>query len=119
LVVIDSAAALVPKLERSNADCKAAVLGSERRKLVAAARSEAAILVLNQTRIHRDRAAGPVGNQRWRAGLNYTATPKPARIAMAAAAKTVRFPIVKKTLGTAFATGDLQWIEGGAFAERP
>jgi hypothetical protein len=38
---------------------------------------------------------------------------------MAAVAKTVRFRIVKKNLGTSFATWDLQWIEGGAFAERP
>lgn len=121
LVVIDSAAALVPELEPGMAigpaGLQSRVLGSELRKLAAVARrSEAAVLILNQTRIQRHRAAGGVETSAGGPGLKLYAA---ARIALAAAGRTVRFRIAKNSLGAAFATGDLQWIEGRHFTERP
>jgi recombination protein RecA len=121
LVVIDSAAALVPELEPGMAigppGLQSRVLGSELRKLAAAAwRSRAAILILNQTRLQKDRAAGRTETSAGGPGLKLHAA---ARIALAAAGRTVRFRIVKNKPGVAFATGDLQWIEGGGFTERP
>jgi len=74
------------------------------------------VLILNQIRIHEDRAAGKVETSAGGPGLKlYSAT----RIAMAGAGRTVRFRIVKNSLGAAFVTGDLQWIEGAGFTECP
>jgi recombination protein RecA len=119
LLVMDSAAALVPELETGASiqpsSLQSRVLGSELRKLAAAAaRSGAVVLILNQTRLHKDRAAGGVETSAGGPGLKlYSA----ARIAMAGAGRKVRFRIVKNSLGAAFATGDLQWIEGEGFTE--
>jgi hypothetical protein len=38
---------------------------------------------------------------------------------MAATGRTVRFRVVKNNLAAAFATGDLQWIDGRGFTESP
>jgi len=121
LVVIDSAAALVPELEAAamigSSGLQSRVLGSELRKLAtAAARSGASVLFLNQTRIQPDRAAGELEISAGGPGLKLHAA---ARIALAATGRTVRFRIVKNSLGAAFATGNLQWLEGAGFAERP
>jgi recombination protein RecA len=121
LVVIDSAAALVPEVEAAASigpsGLQSRVLGSELRKLAAAAaRSGAAVLVLNQTRIHKDRVAGGVETSAGGPGLKLYAA---ARIAMAGAGRMVRWRIVKNSLGAAFVTGNLQWIEGIGFTEHP
>jgi hypothetical protein len=42
-----------------------------------------------------------------------------ARIAMAGTGRTVRFRIVKNSVAAAFATRDLQWIDGRGFMESP
>jgi recombination protein RecA len=121
LVVIDSAAALVPELESGAmigpGGLQSRVLASELRKLAAAAtRSGAAVLILNQTRIHTDRVTGGVETSAGGPSLKlYSA----ARIAMAATGRTVRFRVVKNNLAAAFATGDLQWIDGRGFTESP
>lgn len=121
LVVIDSAAALLPELETgaimAPSGLQSRVLVSELRKLAAvAARNEAAVLILNQTRIQPDRAAGEQETSAGGPGLKLHPA---ARIALAATGRTVRFRIVKNSLGAAFATGYLQWLEGAGFAERP
>jgi recombination protein RecA len=121
LVVIDSAAALLPELETgammAPSGLQSRVLGSEVRKLAgAAARSGASVLFLNQTRIQPYRAGGEQETSAGGPGLKLHAA---ARIAMAATGRRVRFRIVKNSLGAAFATGYLQWLEGAGFAERP
>jgi recombination protein RecA len=121
LVVIDPAAALAPALEMrammGPSGLQSRVLGSEFRKLrAAAARSGAAALIVNQTRIQREHAAGELETSAGGPGLKLYAA---ARIALAASGKTVRFRIVKNSLGAAFVTGNLQWLEGGGFAESP
>jgi recombination protein RecA len=121
LVVIDSAAALVPELEAGAAigpaGLQSRVLGSELRKLAAVTgRSGAAVLILNQTRIQKDRAAGGLETSAGGPGLKLHAA---ARIALAGTGRRVRFRIVKNNLGAAFATWDLQWIEGRGFTECP
>jgi len=121
LVVIDSAAALVPELETGtmigSSGLQSRVLGSELRKLsVAAARSGASVLFLNQVRIRMDRAAGELETSAGGPGLKLHAA---ARIALAATGRTVRFRIVKNSFGAAFATGNLRWREGAGFTERP
>jgi recombination protein RecA len=121
LVVIDSAAALVPELENGAiigpGGLQSRVLGSELRKLAAAAGgSGAAVLILNQTRIQKDRLAGGFETSAGGPSLKlYSA----ARIAMAATGRIVRFRVVKNSLAAAFATGDLQWIDGTGFTESP
>lgn len=97
LVVIDSAAALVPELESGMANgpvgLQSRVLGSELRKLVAAAgRSGVAVLILNQTRLRKDCAAGRMETSAGGPSLKLHAA---ARIALAAAGRMVRFRIVK------------------------
>ena len=121
LVVIDSAAALVPEMDKGAiigpGGLQSRVLGSELRKLAASAgRSGAAVLILNQTRMQTDRVSGGLETSAGGPGPKlYSA----ARIAMTAAGRTVRFRIVKNSLAAAFATGDLQWIDGSGFTECP
>jgi recombination protein RecA len=121
LVVIDSAAALVPALEMGSgiagSGLHSRVLGSELRRIApAAARSDASVLFLNQTRVQTNRSVGELETSAGGPGLKLHAA---ARIALAANGRTVRFRIVKNSLGAAFATGDLQWLDGAGFAERP
>ena len=74
------------------------------------------MLILNQIRIHEDRAAGKVETSAGGPGLKlYSAT----RIAMPGAGRTVRFRIVKNSVAAAFAPRDLQWIDGRGFMESP
>lgn len=120
LLVIDSAAALVPRLEletglgESGHGLHSRVLGWGLRKLAAAAaRSDAAILVLNQTRgLTKDgetAAGGPP--------LKLYAA---VRIALdAARGNQVRFRIVKNKGGAAFTEGRLHWESGRMHSERP
>jgi recombination protein RecA len=123
LVVVDSAAALVPELEMAASfasplqSLQGRLLGSELRKLsLAAMRSGAAVVFLNQLRI---RLKGPAGAAEVSAGGPPLKLYASVRIGLAAAGRTVRFRILKNRLGTAFVTGDLSWRPGRGFVETP
>jgi recombination protein RecA len=122
LIVVDSAAALVPMLELETAigesghGLQARVLASGLRKLAAeAARSGAAALFLNQLRGRSEAiedettAGGPA--------LKLHAA---ARIALRPApASRVRFRILKNKAAASFASGELAWTASRGFAESP
>jgi len=117
LVAIDSAAALVPRLEletaigETGAGLQGRVLMSELRRLAqAAARSGAAIVLLNQTR--------------FRPGEGETSSGGPSiklystlRIALSASGRRVRFRVVKNKFSKPFGEAILEWQRGGGFAE--
>ena len=115
LVVIDSAAALVPRLERATGMGEAGeglhtrVLASGLRKLsAAAARSGAIVLVLNQTRGEDERSAGGPP-------LKLYAS---VRIVLeASSARQVRFRILKNKSGAAYREGTLRWKSGWMLTE--
>jgi recombination protein RecA len=121
LVVIDSAAALVPKLEmdtplgESGPGLQTRIVASGLRRLAGAlARGEAAALFLNQTRGRPDAedadetsAGGPP--------LKLRAA---ARIALDPLARAgVRFRVLKNRRAAAFAGGELAWSGGAGFAK--
>ena len=122
LIVVDSAAALVPMLELETAigesgyGLQARVLASGLRKLAAeAARSGAATLFLNQLRGRSEAvedettAGGP--------SLKLHAS---ARIALRpASAARVRFRILKNKAAASFASGELAWTPSRGFTESP
>jgi recombination protein RecA len=118
LVVVDSAAALVPEIElqtgigKSGPGAQARALGSGLRRAGAALRaSGAAALVLNQTRTGAEAensAGGPA--------LKLAAA---IRIALRPAGGGIRFRVVKNKAGAAFREGFLVWREGRGFMESP
>ncbi|MBZ5726358.1 MAG: DNA recombination/repair protein RecA [Acidobacteriia bacterium] len=122
LLIVDSAAALVPQLEldagmgASGPGLPSRVLASGLRRLSLVVRkSGAAVLFLNQMRMR----AGPSG------GEAETTSGGPAlklhaavRIALGrAGAREVRFRILKNRVATAFSEGVLSWNEISGFAE--
>jgi recombination protein RecA len=124
LLVIDSAAALVPSLELetgigdSGPGLQSRVLASGLRKMaMVVARTGSAVLFLNQTR-GRPRPSG-------RESVTSAGGPPlklyaAVRIAMGpAGAQQVRFRVMKNKLATAFAEGELKWKPGLGFAESP
>lgn len=122
LVAIDSAAALVPRLEleaglgSSGAGVQSRVLASELRRLAQVAqRAGTAIVLLNQTRF---RPATP--------GAGETSSGGPSiklhaavRLALSASGRRVRVRIVKNKFATAYAEADLEWRRERGFAEAP
>jgi recombination protein RecA len=130
LIVIDSAAALIPEVEQANiglhgGGLHSRALGSALRRLAPlAARTGVAIAFLNQIRIRPDAGAGEVETSAGGPPLKLYAA---ARIALAAAGRSVRFRIVKNNLAAAFASGVLEWVPAGngdgaarsGFLERP
>jgi recombination protein RecA len=123
LVVVDSAAALVPRIEieagvaAAGASLQSRVLGSELRRLVLVARrTGVAILFLNQTRV---RPVGSSGELETSAGGPSLKLYSAVRIALAAAGRIVRFRVLKNELGASFVTGKLEWHPGAGFMEGP
>ena len=123
LVVVDSAAALVPQIELETAVGAAAasmqgrVLGSELRRLAAVLRrTGTAILFLNQT---RTRAEGSPGELETSAGGPSLKLYAAVRISLAATGWTVRFRVLKNELAAPFVIGELVWRPGQGFSERP
>jgi recombination protein RecA len=123
LLVIDSAAALVPELELESAIGGASmglhgrVLGSELRRLApATARQNVALVFLNQVRSRFDSAAAEPETTAGGAALKLYAA---ARIQLGANRRLVRFRILKNRCGAAFASGEFEWRPGSGFAERP
>ena len=122
LVVVDSAAALIPALELEMSLAGEAgglhsrLLGSELRRLApAAVRSQAVVIFLNQIRTRLD--AGP-GEPETSAGGPSLKLFASVRIALAAAGRTVRFRVVKNRFGPVFQSGELEWHPGQGFTER-
>ena len=121
LVVIDSAAALVPKLEldtplgESGPGLQSRIVASGLRRLAAAlARAEAAALFLNQTRGRPDAESG----EETSAGGPPLKLRAAARIALYPIAQAgVRFRVLKNRPAAAFAGGELAWSGGPGFAK--
>ncbi|MDR3701646.1 MAG: hypothetical protein P4L56_18505 [Candidatus Sulfopaludibacter sp.] len=114
LVVVDSAAALVPRMEletslgEGSAGMQSRVLASGLRRLAAAARTGVVVLFLNQTRGGENEvsAGGP--------GLKLYAA---VRIFLEPAARGVRFRTVKNKVSAPFSTGELQWASAVGFVK--
>jgi len=121
LVVIDSAAALVPKLELetplgdSGLGLQTRIVASGLRRLAGAlARAEAAALFLNQTRGRTDAEGGEETSAGGPPLKLYAA----ARIVLEPAAGAgVRFRVLKNRPAAAFAAGELAWSGGAGFAK--
>jgi recombination protein RecA len=121
LVVIDSAAALVPKLELETAigegseGLQTRIVASGLRRLAGAlARAEVAALFLNQTRGRPDAEDGEETSAGGPPLKLYAA----ARIALdPAAGACVRFRVLKNRAAAAFAGGELAWNGGAGFAK--
>jgi recombination protein RecA len=121
VLVIDSAAALVPSVEletglgEGSHTLHTRVLASGLRRLSAVtARSGAVVLALNQTRA---RAEGEGETSAGGPPLKLYAA---VRIALESArAGEVRFRILKNKAGRAFAAGKLRWEDGWKFAASP
>jgi recombination protein RecA len=120
LLVIDSAAALVPQLELSTAigagghGLHSRVLASGLRRLsIAARRAGTVVLVLNQTRGRVDEGETSAGGPPLKL---YAAV----RIALdTARAGHMRFRILKNKGAEAFTEGILRWEKGTLFTESP
>jgi len=121
LVVIDSAAALVPKLEldtplgESGPGLQSRIVASGLRRLASAlARAEAAALFLNQTRGRPDAEGG----EETSAGGPPLKLRAAARISLDAAGHAgVRFRVLKNRPAAAFAGGELAWNGEIGFAK--
>jgi len=121
LVVIDSAAALVPKLEldtplgESGPGLQSRIVASGLRRLAGAlARAEAAALFLNQTRGRPDAEGG----EETSAGGPPLKLHAAARIALDSAARSgVRFRVLKNRPAAPFAGGELAWSGEAGFAK--
>jgi recombination protein RecA len=113
LLVIDSAAALIPEVEletgfdTQTGALHSRVLGSALRRLAPSARrSGAAILFLNQIRIRPEPGVAQPETSAGGPSLKLYAA---VRIGLFASGRTVRFRIVKNKLAGAFGTGELYW----------
>ncbi len=120
LIVIDSAAALVPQLEMAmtigqpGAGFHARVLARELRRLaMEAARSTTSIVFLNQIRI-RVEGPGELETSSGGAALKLHAS---VRISLAAIGRRVHVRVVKNRFAPAFISGELDWRPGQGFAE--
>lgn len=123
LVVVDSAAALVPQIEleagmvTGSASLQSRVLGSELRRLVGVARrTGVAFVFLNQTRTRLEATSGELETSAGGPSLKLHAA---VRISLAASGRTVRFRILKNALAAPFTTGELEWHPGSGFTEGP
>ena len=124
LVVIDSAAALVPGLELEagiggpGPGLQARVLASGLRKLShTVVKTGACIVFLNQTRMRRDGAGQERESSAGGAALKLYAS---ARIALSrVTAGHIRFRVRKNKAAAAFGEGQLEWKPGQGFVECP
>ena len=122
LLAIDSAAALVPRLELETAigesghGLHSRVLASGLRRLASTAKqSNTVVLVLNQT---RGRGDGGRGDEEISAGGPPLKLYAAVRIGLdAARGHHVRFRILKNKSGNAFQEGKLRWESGWRFSE--
>ncbi|HJT89615.1 MAG TPA: ATPase domain-containing protein [Bryobacteraceae bacterium] len=119
LVVIDSAAALAPRLEiaaplgETGGGLHARVLGSELRRLAAmASRAGVCILLLNQTRARL--GSGELETSAGGAPIKLHSS---VRIALSATGRKVRFRVLKNKFAAAYLGGELEWISSRGFAE--
>lgn len=117
LIVVDSAASLVPRMEletplgESGPGTQSRVLASGLRKLAStASRSGVVILFLNQAR--ESSAAGEVS-----AGGPGLKMHSAVRIFLEPAARGVRFRTLKNKVSGAFAEGELHWAGAAGFAK--
>jgi recombination protein RecA len=123
LLVIDSAAALVPQLEletglgENSPGLQSRVLASGLRRLAAtAARAGTVILVLNQT---RGRAGAPADDEVSAGGPPLKLYAAVRIVLDPAHGNRVRFRMLKNKGGAAFVEGKLRWEGGSKFAECP
>ena len=124
LLVVDSAAALVPSLEletgigASGPGLHSRVLAAGLRRLaMAVTRSGASVLFLNQTRGRPEPSGGEAETSAGGPPLKLYAA---VRIALGPAGeRRVRFRVLKNKLATAFVEGELKWKPGWGFAESP
>ena len=122
LLVIDSAAALVPSLEletglgTSGPGLPGRVLASGLRRLsTALARTDTSLLVLNQIRSRMDPSEGEAETSAGGAPLKLHAA---LRIVLGlGTGRTVRFRVLKNKAAAAFQEGELEWNQGAGFAE--
>ncbi len=124
LLIVDSAAALVPRLEleagmgASGPGLPGRVLASGLRRLsLVVRRSQAAVLFLNQTRMHVSPSGGEPETTAGGPALKLYAA---VRIALGpVSAREARFRVLKNRVATAFGEGLLAWKGSSGFAETP
>ena len=124
LLVVDSAAALVPKLELETAigesghGLQGRVLASGLRRLsMAVARTGTSLVFLNQIRTRMESSGGEAETSAGGAPLKLYAA---VRIALGPViGKRVRFRVVKNKAATAFGEGQLEWSDGLGFVKTP
>jgi len=124
LLVVDSAAALVPELELESGIGEAGqglygrVLASGLRRLAATLRkTNACVLFLNQTRTRRDASGEDAETSAGGAALKlYSA----ARLALYPVTnRRIRLRVLKNKAAAAFAEGELEWRQDGRFVKSP
>ena len=120
LIILDSAAALVPELEMAAGIGNAGggllgrILSSELRRLSRPiARSGACLVLLNQTRAR----LGSPGEPETSAGGPAIKLYASVRIVLAASGHTVRFRVLKNKLMAPFTAGCFEWRRGAGFRE--
>lgn len=120
LIVIDSTAALVPRLEiaasigAAGPGLHSRMLSSELRRVASAARRGGTCIVfLSQMRVQ----SGPGRSRETSSGGSSLKLHASMRIGLAAAGHRVRFRIVKNTLAAPFAECVLEWRAGSGFVE--
>jgi recombination protein RecA len=120
LIVLDSAAALVPQLEmeaglgRAAAGLQTRLLASELRRLSRiAARSGSCVVFLNQTRAR----IGPAGEGDTSSGGAPIKLHAALRLVLAAAGRRVRFRVLKNRFAAPFRETILEWRPGAGFAD--
>lgn len=123
LVVIDSAAALVPRLELeagmgdSSPGLHGRVLASGLRGLsLVAARTGTTVVFLNQTRARLEASGGEAETTAGGPALKMHAA---VRIALYPEGGRVRFRTLKNKVAAAFGEGELEWQAGAGFAATP
>jgi len=124
LVVVDSAAALVPRLEieadigGQSPGLQARVLGSGLRTLArSAAKASTCVVFLNQARLYKDRSGEESETSACGPALKLHAS---VRIALRLAGdRKVGFRILKNKVAGAFGTGELERAEARGFLESP
>ncbi len=124
LVVVDSAAALVPQLELESAigetgsGLQGRVLASGLRRMRRAVeRTGVCVLFLNQERARRERSGEETDTSAGGAPLKLYAA---VRIVLTpVAGQRLRFRVLKNKAGAAFTGGELAWRDGEGFLECP
>ena len=118
LIVVDSAAALVPQLEietglgRATTGLQTRVLASELRRLSRiAARSGTCVVFLNQTRAR----LGPAGEADTSSGGAPIKLHAALRLVLAASGRRVRFRVLKNRFASPFRETILEWHPGAGF----